>query len=175
MAKRVFAYTNASWTATAHGSVATNNNYMCVRGPTTSGTLVVCDTLEILISGNASASIIGGFVYAYSSTLGATPTALAAPGSDGAMMLNASALANVMITYFTATTAPTPSNAATLAKLNLGLNLFGGIIRWNAAPTQQWTQVGNAANGGESILFNCSTFQGASAGAASAHIIYEPY
>jgi hypothetical protein len=58
--------------------------------------------------------------------------------------------------------------------LNLALNLFGGIVRWNATPTQQWQIIGNTAPGGESVLWNSAT-AGGSTGLANAHIIYEPY
>ena len=169
MAKRVFAYTNASWAATAHGVPATS--WMGIKGA--AGTQVI-DCLEFMISGMAMASTLGGFTVGYSSTIAGTPTGLAAPGSDGPMMINATALASPVVVHFAATTGPTPSLAATLPKLSLGLNLFGGIIRWNAAPTQQWTSVGNIANGGETVLWNDTTFQGTT-GAANAHIIYEPY
>jgi len=65
--------------------------------------------------------------------------------------------------------------------INVGLNTFGGIIRWNAAPTQQFTLIGNAifAAGppvtfGQAILLNMSAGTGAST-TANVHIIYEPY
>ena len=170
MAKRVFAAPNSTWTATAHGAAATA--WMGVKG---ANTTQIIDCLEFLISGMATASTLGGFTTAYSSTLAAATLSVAAGGSDGPMVVNATGLsATVVVHSASTTTGPTPSNSATLPKLNLGLNLFGGIIRWNAAPTQQWTMVGNGVNGGETVLWNDTTFQGAT-GAANAHIIYEPY
>jgi hypothetical protein len=62
--------------------------------------------------------------------------------------------------------------ATTDPKLELNLNAFGGIIWWNAAPTQQWSILGNTASLGESSL---SAFTGGTVGAISAHILYEPY
>jgi hypothetical protein len=171
MAKRIFTVNIPTFAATAHGVAATTSQFMAIKGGTTTQ---IIDLLEFMVSGMSTASAVGGVVVAYSSTLGITPTALASPGSDGPMVVNATALASVVIPYFAAGTGPVPSSAVTLPKLNLSLNFFGGIVRWNAAPTQQWTQVGNAVNSGESVLWNSSTHGGAS-GAANAHIIYEPY
>jgi hypothetical protein len=84
------------------------------------------------------------------------------------------ALAAPVVPFVAAATGPTPSNTVTDAKINLALNLFGGIVRWNASPTQQWTIVGNTAPGGESVLWNSST-AGGSSGLGDAHIIYETY
>lgn len=170
MAKRLFTNTLASWAATATNATATN--WMGIKGGTTTQLI---DILEVLISGQAAASAVGGFIVTLSSTLAATPTALASPAADAPLNPSATALANVVVTHTAATTGPTPSNATTAPKVNLGLNLFGGLIRWNAAPGQQFNTVGNATNGGEAVLFNSSTYQGATAGPATAHIIYEPY
>jgi len=91
------------------------------------------------------------------------------------MNVNATALATTMIPANTyATTQPTPSSSTTVPRLNLTINMFGGIFRWNAAPTQQITIVGNATSTGNVVLYNSSTGGGAT-GSANAHIIYEPY
>jgi hypothetical protein len=171
MAKRIFTTSMPTFAATAHGSAATTLQFMAIKG---GATTQIIDVLEVLVSGTSTASAVVAAMVAYSSTLGVTPTALASPGSDGPAVVNATALSSVVVTYFAAGTGPIPSNSVTLPKLNLSLNTFGGIIRWNAAPTQQWTQVGNAVSGGESVLWNSSTHGGAT-GAANAHIIYEPY
>src|SRR5260221_13850264 len=139
----------------------------------------VIDWDEVLISGQDSASVIGNFLVVPISTMGATFTALAAPNSDGPMQSGATPV--VHNTYIAATTEPVPSNAVTAPHINVGLNTFGGIIRWNAAPTQQFTLIGNAifAAGppvtfGQAILLNMSAGTGAST-TANVHIIYEPY
>jgi hypothetical protein len=171
MAKRIFTTGSLTFTASAHGSAAATSTFMAIKG---GGTTQIVDILEFMVSGMATASTVAAIMAAYSSTLGITPTALASPGSDGPLVVNATALSTVVVTYFAAGTGPVPSNSAALPKLSLALNLFGGIIRWNAAPTQQWTQVGNAVNSGETVLWNSST-HGGSSGLANAHIIYEPY
>lgn len=169
MAKRVFEHPGQTWAPTATGVAATN--WMSLTG---SGTTQVIDILEVLISGTAAASAILATGLRYASTLAATPTTLAAPATDGFMNVSGSALSSPVVAGFAATTGPFPSAAATLSALNLGLNAFGGIIRWNAAPTQQWTMVGNAVNGGQSVLWNNSGPGGQST-TASAHIVYEAY
>jgi hypothetical protein len=169
MAKRVFLTPSTSYVPSAFNAAATQ--WMAIKG---GAATQIIDFLEFLVSGMASSSQQAEMTVAFSSTLGATVTTLATPGSDGPMNVNATALASPVIPYFAATTGPFPSNSAALPKLNLGLNAFGGIIRWNAAPGQQWTSVGNATNGGETVLFNYSG-TGVVASQLSAHIMYEPY
>jgi len=174
MAKRTF-YTNLTWATQALGSAVAGTNSMNIQGISTTQ---IIDWDECLISGQDTASTIGQFMVVPMSTMGATFTALAAPNSDGPMQSGATPV--VQNTYIAATTEPVPSNAVTAPHINVGLNTFGGIIRWNAAPTQQFTTVGSAvfAAGppttfGGAILLNGAT-TGASAKAV-AHIIYEPY
>ena len=169
MAKRVFSIGGQTYAGTAQGVAATA--WSALKG---GAATQIVDCLEFMINGMASASTAGAFMAAYSSTLG-TVTANAAPGADGPMVVNATAIANPVIPYW-AGTGPVPSVSATLPKLSLGLNVFGGIIRWNAAPTQQWTMIGNVANGGETVVWNSTTHGGNPTGvAANMHIIYEPY
>jgi hypothetical protein len=134
------------------------------------------DILEVMISGKATSSTVAAMELARQSTLGTGgATTLAAPHSDGPLHPATAALASPVVTAVAyATNQAIPSNTVTDAKLQLGLNLFGGIIRWNAAPTQQWTMVGSSAPGGSAILWNSST-AGGSSGLADAHIIYETY
>jgi hypothetical protein len=176
LAKRIFSTFGVSFPANALASALTNG-YMAVIG---SSTTAVADIDEILISGTQSASTIGAFAFAPISVAATTPTALAAPSSDGPMQSNATptAFAN---SYIAAATGPQVSNSTAAPKLNVGLNTFGGIIRWNAAPTQQMTLIGNAvfAAGppvtfGQAALLNMTAGTGATS-TANAHIIYEPY
>ena len=175
MAKRIFNHPGQTWAPTATGAAATN--WMSLTGGSTTQ---IIDILEVLVSGTAAASAILATGVRLASTLAATPTALAAPATDGPLNVSATALVagSTVVPGFAATTGPFPSAAATVAALNLGLNAFGGIIRWNASPFQQWTQVGSAVVGsgvgGQSVLWNNSGPGGQSTTAA-AHIIYEPY
>lgn len=173
MAKRLFTSAGVTYTASAAGSATagSTNTFMAIKGG--SGTQMI-DILEVLVSGKATASNVAAFELNRVSTLETTPTALAAPQSDGPMHPATAALAAAPVSFVAASTGPTPSNTVTDARLNLALNSFGGIIRWNAAPTQQYTMLGNTAPLGEAILWNSST-AGGSTTLADAHIIYEPY
>ena len=180
MAKRVFSTVNMSWIASAAGSAIgtpTTPQWMAIKGG--NGTAII-DVLEILISGLASASTLGGFIFSRVTTLeaaagGSALTTSAPKSSDGLMNPSGQAVTNPVVVFNAAsTTGVTPSNVVTNADLNLGLNMFGGILRWNAAPTQQWWIVGNTTTTGESALYKSSSAGGAT-GLASAHIIYEPY
>lgn len=173
MAKRIFTSAAITYTASNAGSATAGATatFMALKGA--SGTQTT-DVLEILISGKATSSTVAAMEFTRESTLETTPTTLAAPHSDGPLHPATAALAAPVVSYVAATTGPTPSNTVTDAHLNLGLNLFGGIIRWNAAPTQQWTMVGNTAPFGASILWNSLTAGGVT-GLADAHIIYETY
>ena len=180
MAKRVFSTQNMSWIASASGSPITSPltpQWMAVKGG--NGTAII-DVLEILISGLASASTLGGFIFSRVTGLeaaagGSALTTSAPKSSDGLLNPSGQAVTNPVVVFNAAsTTGLTPSNVITNADLNLGLNMFGGILRWNAAPTQQWWIVGNTTTTGESALYNSLTAGGAT-GLASAHIIYEPY
>ena len=171
MAKRLFTSAGLTFTASAAGTAAATLTFMALKG---AASTQITDVLEILYSGKATASTVAAIEFARASTLETTPTAIAAPHSDGPMHFATAALAAPVVPFVAAATGPTPSNTVTDAKLNLALNLFGGIIRWNASPTQQWTLVGNTAPGGESVLWNSSS-AGGSSGLGDAHIIYETY
>jgi hypothetical protein len=177
MAKRIFGTSGVSFAAVATGTISAGPNYMAMIG---SSTTQITDILEVLITGTASASTIGAFRLAPIGTAATAPSALASPNGDGPMQSGTTPVANT--TFITVgTTQPTNSAAITAPRINLGLNTFGGILRWNAAPTQQYTLVGNTvfAAGlpvtfGQCILYNDSSGTGATT-TANAQIIYEPY
>lgn len=171
MAKRIFAARGlTSGTGTAANTLLTTSQYMGVKGG--SSTQLI-DVLEILISGFAGSSAPALFEMQRVSVVETTPTALAtATASDGPAHPSTAALAAPPVTFIAAATQPTTTNVTTDARLNLGLNLFGGILRWVAAPTQQWSNLGNTATLGESVL---ACFTGSTSGTFSAHIAYEPY
>jgi hypothetical protein len=173
MAKRIFTSGNMTFAATAHAAQATSGGYMSLTGST--GTQIT-EVLEILITGKAIATTICATYLARESTLGTgAASALTGANSEGPLHFATAPLASPVVDAVAyATNQPIPSSAITDAKLQLGLNLFGGIIRWNASPTQQWTMIGNTAPGGGTILWNNSSAGGVS-GLADAHIIYETY
>lgn len=173
MAKRIFNAYNLSWTATAAGSaLAAANTYM---GMTGGNTTQICDILELEVSGLASASTIFAGQWVPVSTTTAGALTIGANATDGPMVVNATALATTMSPFTSAaTTQPTASSATTVPRINTTINAFGGILRWNAAPTQQFQMVGNAVNTGQMVWYNSSTGGGATA-SVNTHVIYEPY
>jgi hypothetical protein len=171
MAKRLFFAGNLTFNAQAYTTGLTASTYMGILGGSTTQQI---DILEVLINGMASASIVSAFQLVRASTVAVTPTALASPNSDGPTNPATAALAAPPSSFVTAGTQAQASAVTTDAKLNLGMNAFGGIIRWNASPTQQFTMLGNTADFGCTLLFNSSTSGGTTA-AANAHIMYEPY
>lgn len=179
MSKRIFGTMALVWGQQALGSAAASGSFMSLTIPSGGAAAALCDVLEVLISGMAAASQQAGFFLVRASTLATgAGSALVNPNSDGLALPSGSALAaaNVITPAIAfATTQPTLSAAITDAKLNLGLNTFGGIIRWNAAPTQQWQLSGVAAPGAQSCLANITAAGGSSTINADAHIMYEPY
>jgi hypothetical protein len=174
MAKRVFKSANLTWTAFNAGVAASPNAFMAIKGGSATQ---ITDVLEVEYSGKAVSSIVGAIEFGRVSVADAGTTTLLAPNSDGPMNPATAALAAPVVTYTNAgTTQPTPSNTVTDAKLNLAMNLFGGLFRWNASPLQQWTIIGNNTTlpGGESIMFN-NALAGGLSGAGDGHIIYETY
>lgn len=170
MAKRIFQATNLSMGAgTADTTAIASSTYMALRGG--SGTQL-SDILEVEVAGLSGSSAPCILQLARASTIAITPTALAAPNSDGPAHPSTAALAAPTVSFIAAATGPQRSAVTSDARLNLGLNLFGGIVRWVAAPGAQWSILGNTAPLGESVL---SAFTGSIAGAMSGHIVYEPY
>jgi hypothetical protein len=169
VAKRIFQASNWTPTATADTSALANATYMALKGG--SSTQLI-DLLEVMVDGLAGSSAPTILQIARTSTIETTPTALAAPNSDGPAHPSTAALAAPPVSFVAAAAGPQRSALTTDARLNLNLNAFGGIIRWVAAPTQQWSLLGNVAGFGESVL---SAFTGGTPGALSAHIMYEPY
>lgn len=169
MAKRVFQAVNWTPTATADATALGNNTYMALKGGSSTQLM---DVLEIMISGFAGASSPTILQFARVGTVETTPTGLAAPNSDGPANPATAALAAPPVSFVAAATGPQRSSATTDARLDMGLNAFGGIKRWVAAPGAQWSILGNTASLGESVL---SAFTGGTVGAISSHIEYEPY
>lgn len=168
MAKRVFAAPSQSYTAQADGTLTTLTYMGLAAGSSTQ----IINVIEIYMGGLDTSSTIAKMVWARSSTLASIPTALALPNSDGPMHGATAALAAAPVPFVTAGTGPGRSPAATIARLNLAFNSFGGIVRWVAAPGEEWTIVGQATNTSETTLSN---FTGGSTCQFAGSIIYEPF
>lgn len=168
MAKRTFSVVNWTPTAAADATALPSSTYMGLKGGSATQLLTV---LEIMVSGFAGASSPTILQLARAGTVETTPTALAAPNSDGPMHPSTAALAAPPVSFVAAATGPQRSSATTDARLDMGLNAFGGIKRWVAAPGAEFVILGNAASAGEAIL---SAYTGGTVGAISSHIEYEP-
>lgn len=170
MAKRTFTAQNWTPTATADTTALANATYMALKGGSSTQLNKV---VEISISGLApSASSPTLMNFARSSTVATTPTALAAPASDGPNHPSTAALAAPPVTFTAAGTGGQRSATTTDGKINVGLNTYGGIFKWNAPQDGEFFLLGNTASFGEAYL---SAFTGGTVGAISAHIMYEPF
>lgn len=166
MAKRIFQ--QATWTPTAQVDQVLTGAWMALKGGSTSDILQI---MEIYEGGQAGASSVNAMILARSSTLAITPTALALPNSDAPMNSNSTALSTVPVAFVAAATAPNRSPAVTVARLGLTFNAFGGIVRWVAAPGEEWSSVGSATTSvSETVLSQQNVGTG---GLMGSHFIYE--
>lgn len=169
MSKRVFHATNYTPTAQADTVALTSGTYQALKAG--ASTLILVQ--DIWITGLATATSPTLMQFARASTLETTPTALASPNSDGFLNPLASAPSVGATAFVAAATGPQRSAATSDAKLDLNINAWGGIARWQTAPDEEWWIFGAstvAAPAGESIL---SAFTGGTVGAVSSHIVYE--
>lgn len=170
MAKRIFQVPTFTPTATADtATTLANGTHMAIGA---SGATAGLNVVEIMIGGQATSSNAMLMMFARDHVLGATLTALAAPASDGPMDTRTAPLAAVPLTFTAATTPPQRSALTTAARLNFSFNAFGGVVRWQAAPGEEWGITGVTVDVSESSLSN---FTGGASAAVGAHIIYEPF
>jgi hypothetical protein len=125
---------------------------------------------EIYLGGQAIVTSPTFMQFARASTKAATPTALAAPNSNGPMNNSAQALSTVPVCCVAATTKPQRSVTTTNARLNLNYNAYGGIVKWNPIQDEEWWLIGTTADVGPSVL---SAYTGGTVGACGSHIVYE--
>jgi|SRR5262245_32740321 len=170
MSKRAFHAPNYTPTATSDSTALTNATYQALKA----ANATLLQVQEVFISGLAGTSSPTLMQLARSSTFGTTPTALAAPNSDGFMNPLSSALSSASTAYTSAATGPQRASTVTEAKLELNLNAFGGIVRWQAAPGEEWWIWGASTASAPAAESTLSAFTGGTVGAVSSHIIYEP-
>lgn len=165
--KRVFDVATFTPTAVADATTMTNGTYMDLGNAAAANMMTITEIME---TGLAAASAVNYMQLARDSTLPATPTALAAPNSDGPNNGVAQALSASPISCVAATTGPQRSAATTGLRLNLGFNAFGGVIRWTAVPGYEVKIIGVSVNVSN---VNLSGFTGGAGGLMGAHIVYE--
>lgn len=171
MAKRVFQVTGYTFTATSASATLASGSYMGINAGSSTQRL---DVLEVYWGGMATTSAVTLLQLSRTAVAGTSTSALVShQASDGPLDSATSALTSPAWVWTAAGTNAAASAALTDAKLNLAGNTFGGIVRWNAAPTQQWT-VSGVASPSSSVLFANNSGSAANA-VVSAHIIYEMY
>ena len=159
----------ATWTPVAVADTAnfTINGYMAMQGVSTTQRF---DITEVYMGGQATSSAPTYMILARDSTVGATVSTSAGIGFSNGSLDPASYPQASSVCFTSSTTIP--QRSATLGKLNLTLNAFGGIVRWVAPPGGEFKMLGLAASFGETSL---SAFTGGTPGALGSHIIYETF
>lgn len=173
MSKRSFSTAGNTWTAVADTVAATANQYMDIVG---GAATQLVNIMEVYIGGQATASTVSNFLLARESSVGTGGlSAVATPFADGPLGNLTTALATtVPVAHSYVTLQPQRAATVTLGRLNLSLNTFGGIVKWTAAPGEEWQILGSIATG-VSTMLSCSSANSGANGVAGAHIIYEPF
>jgi hypothetical protein len=169
MAKWSFLATNwTPGTGVADGT-ASNNPAQSIRGGNATQFI---DILEVKVTGLAGASAPTPLLLGRVSTIASAPTTLTASfGHFGALNPFTAQLSAPMSAWTSANPNSTRSTTVSEGQLDCGVNAFGGILRWNAAPTQQFSMYGNTSDLGE-IVLSCTT--GGTPGLIQSHILVEP-
>jgi hypothetical protein len=167
MAKWSFTKQNLTPVAVLDAADFTNSGYMGLMGGSTTQRI---DIFEVYMGGLATASAPTPMVLGRDSTVQATPTALTTAESNGAMDPATAALAAPQVAFVASTTKP--QRSASLAKIAMGFNAFGGTARWVAGPGGELKILGNTASLGEVSL---SCYTGGTPGLMNASIMYETF
>ena len=169
MSKQIFTVNNWTPVAVADATNFTNNGYAALQNGT-SDTNSVTQVQEIFLTGTGAASAVNQMLWARDSTLGVTLAALATPNSNGPAQPTARTFSanETPQGFISSTTVPQRSSSITVAKIGFGLNVFGGVERWQAAWGEEWWIFGTAATNAESSI---SSFSGN--GTLTSTVIYE--
>lgn len=169
MAKRTVGITTITPTATADTTNLVDATYPFLIGGNVAGGGATQRTViyEIMLGGQAGSSAPTFMLLSRDSTIGITISA-GTGVTDAANDPATAALALPIAAGNTCTTKP--QRSSTLHLGNFSLNCFGGIIRYSAAPGQEFSIVGNAGVLSEVSL---SAFTGGTPGPLGAHMVYE--
>lgn len=134
----VFTHGAVGYTPVAHAdgaSALANNSYQSVHSLSAAMLRIV----EFFIGGEATASTVNRMAMRRASTNSATPT------NQVPAATNFNSQASVSQGSVAATTGPTIASTQHLA--NVALNVFGGVVRWVAAPGEElWAALTTAPN-----------------------------
>lgn len=142
----------------------TDAGYFALQGASATQRIEV---QEVSVSGLASASAPAQMTVSRDSTIGATALS---GGTNAALDPATAALAAPPVSFSTSTTKP--QRSATLQLLDISMNTFGGIYRWQVNRGDGIGMLGNtAALLGELSLSHLST---GTPGLIGCHFIFEP-
>jgi hypothetical protein len=171
MSKRIFQLSSFTPTQQADGTLTSGTFAALKPGSSTD----IMKISKVHLQGQASSIALTATMLARSSTLGtATITALALPNTDGPANIAATAVSTPPVAWTaTSGTNPNRSPAASIPRLNLSFNAFGGQIVWQTNPgaEEEWVAVGNTTtSNSETVLSSANV---GAAGAIGANIFYE--
>lgn len=161
MARYSLGYQTKTMTAVADATNYTDSGYaFFLQGGSATMQLKVN---EVYIGGESTSSTPTTMVFARDSTVGVT-------GISGGFnaLLDGSAVAPGTIAVFGSASTTKPQRSATLHLLQLSLNAWGGIARWQARVGEEITTIGASASLGEVSLSSVT-----GAGIVSGHCVYE--
>lgn len=167
MAKRSFSAHVLTFTATSDSTRPANDTFMAINAGGANERLVVD---EIYWAGLATTSAVSLIHFCRVVDAGTTTTALASPVSDGPIDGAGYTLTSPTGAYTKCTTNPVSSIAATDARLELGGNAFGGIVKWNPAPGYSWCINGNTT---QTSMLRATNLGSGGSPTVTAHILYE--
>lgn len=161
MARYSLTYQSKTMIATADTSNMTDNGYASFLQGGSSTMRIAIN--EVYAGGEDAASNPTTLVLGRDSTVAAT-------GISGNMnaLLDASAVAPGTVAVFGSVSTTKPQRSSTAHLLQLSLNTYGGIVRWQARYGEEITVVGNTQPLGEVSLSSVT-----GTGKISGHIIYE--
>jgi hypothetical protein len=168
MAKRIFAVTTLTPTATADTTNLGSGTYLGFIQGGAAGVLVTIK--EVFLGGQATASAPAIILLSRDSTV-AAGQANGTGATDAGMAGGISALSSPAIVGNIGSTAP--QRSSTLHLTNHSFNAFGGTVRSLFPEEELPSIIGNTQPQGEVSL---SAFTGSSASALmGSHIVYEPF
>jgi hypothetical protein len=162
MARYSASFSQVTCATLADTTAATNATYPGTLRGGGAGTLAKVN--EIYIGGESTSSTVTSMVFGRASVLSVGALSV---GNNTPTDVQQTAPGTLMSWGNTAATSG-PGRAPTLYLLNLSLNAFGGISRWQARYGEEITIYGQSANIGEASLTSKS-----GAGIVSGHILYE--
>lgn len=162
MARYSLGFTSKTMTAVADAANMTDNGYATfLQGGSSTMQLRIN---EVYIGGESASSNPTTMVLGRDSTVAATGIS----GNFNALM-DAASVAPGTVAVFGSVSTTKPQRSSTLGRLlDLSLNAYGGIARWQARYGEEITVVGNTASLGEVSLSSVT-----GTGIVSGHVLYE--